>query len=172
VGQHAKRQFSVKVGTIMEDGKLPLDKWLIAMWLEANSKNSISSYQLARHPGITQKSVWFMPQRIRLAMQNGSLEKLKGTVEADETYVGGLARNMHHAKRKAAWRAPEPSAPARRGVRTPRPVSNKCSRNRTEPSRNGDTLTNIRRGRLTPRRWWRRRYGPSSFGCGRSGRAL
>lgn len=100
-GKHPKRQFSVKVGTVMEEGRLPLDKWLIAFWLEANSKNSISSYELARHLGTTQKTAWFMQQRIRLALQNGSLEKMKGTVEVDETYIGGVARNMHYAKRKA-----------------------------------------------------------------------
>ncbi len=61
----------------MEEGRLPIDKWLIAFWLEANSKNSISSYELADHLGTTQKTAWFMQQRIRLALQNGSLEKLK-----------------------------------------------------------------------------------------------
>lgn len=99
-GKHPKRQFSVKVGTVMEEGRLPIDKWLIAFWLEANCKNSISSYELARHLGTTQKTAWFMQQRIRLALQNGSIEKLSGTVEADETYIGGLARNMHSHKRR------------------------------------------------------------------------
>jgi transposase-like protein len=93
-----KRQFSVKVGTIFEDSALGLDKWLPAIWLAANSKNGISSHELARSLGITQKSAWFMLQRIRLAMQNRSFEMLSGTVEVDETYIGGKARNMHRSQ--------------------------------------------------------------------------
>jgi len=90
-----KRQYSVKVGTIFEDSKLGLDKWLPAVWLIANSKNGISSHELGRALGITQKSAWFMLHRIRLAMQTGSFDKLDGTVEVDETFIGGKARNMH-----------------------------------------------------------------------------
>jgi transposase-like protein len=101
-GKHAKKQFSVKVGTVLEDSALPLDKWLIAIWIEANSKNSCSSYELAATLGITQKSAWFMQQRIRLAMQKGSFRApLSGEVEIDETFIGGKARNMHPGKRKA-----------------------------------------------------------------------
>jgi transposase-like protein len=95
-----KRQFSVKVGTIFEDSALGLDKWLAAIWLIANSKNGISSHELARSIGVTQKSAWFLLHRIRLAMQTGSFEKFNGVTEADETYVGGLARNMHAKKRR------------------------------------------------------------------------
>jgi transposase-like protein len=94
-----KRQFSVKLGTIFEDSPLGLDKWLPAVWLAANSKNGISSYELGRALGTTQKSAWFMLQRIRLAMQTGSFEAFSGTVEVDETYIGGLARNMHKSIR-------------------------------------------------------------------------
>lgn len=94
-----KRQFSVKLGTIFEDSALPLTKWLPAIWLAANSKNGISSHELARALGITQKSAWFMLQRIRLAMQTGSFDKLSGVVEVDETYIGGKARNMHKSVR-------------------------------------------------------------------------
>jgi transposase-like protein len=94
------KQFSVKLGTIFEDSPLGLDKWLPAMWFIANCKNGISSYELARDLGIQQKSAWFMLHRIRLAMQRGSIEKLSGEVEVDETYIGGLARNMHKSKRK------------------------------------------------------------------------
>src|SRR5688500_11931686 len=90
-----KRQFSVKVGTIFEDSALGLDKWLPAVWLIANSKNGISSHELGRALGVTQKSAWFMLHRIRLAMQTGSFNKLDGEVEVDETYIGGKARNMH-----------------------------------------------------------------------------
>ena len=95
-----KRQFSVKVGSIFEDSPLGLDKWLPAVWLAANSKNGISSHELARALGITQKSAWFMLHRIRLAMQTGSFLKLSGEVEVDETFIGGKARNMHARDRK------------------------------------------------------------------------
>jgi transposase-like protein len=95
-----KKQFSVKVGTIFEDSPLPLSKWLPAMWQLANCKNGISSYELARAIGVTQKTAWFMLARIRLAMQQKSFTKMGGTVEADETYIGGKARNMHADKRK------------------------------------------------------------------------
>jgi transposase-like protein len=90
-----KKQYSVKLGTIFEDSALGLDKWLPAVWLIANSKNGISSHELARSLGTTQKSAWFMLHRIRLAMQTGSFNKLNGEVEADETFIGGKARNMH-----------------------------------------------------------------------------
>jgi transposase-like protein len=95
---HAKRQFSIKVGTVMEDSAIPLDKWLTAMWLVTNCKNGVSSYEVARDLRITQKSAWFMLHRIRLAMQDETAGKLGGgnsEVEADETYVGGSTRNMH-----------------------------------------------------------------------------
>src|SRR3954471_12848988 len=95
-----KKQFSVKVGTIFEDSALGLDKWLPAVWLVANSKNGISSHELGRALGITQKSAWFMLARIRLAMQTGTFDKLDGEVEADEAYIGGKARNMHAHLRK------------------------------------------------------------------------
>ena len=101
--EHARKQFSVKVGTIFEDSALPLDKWLIAMWMIANCKNGVSSYEIARALGVTQKSAWFMLHRIRLAMQNRSILKLGGNgnaVEVDETFVGGAARFMHADKRK------------------------------------------------------------------------
>lgn len=95
-----KRQFSVKVGTIFEDSPVGLDKWLPAMWIIANAKNGVSSCEIHRAIGVTQKTAWFMMHRIRLAMQSGSIEKLSGHVEADETYIGGKARNMHKSKRK------------------------------------------------------------------------
>lgn len=92
------RQFSVKLGTIFEDSALGLDKWLPALWLLANAKNGISSYELGRSLGITQKSAWFMLHRIRLAMGAPSFEKFDGDVEVDETYIGGLAKFMHKGK--------------------------------------------------------------------------
>ncbi len=94
------KQFSYKVGTIFEDSPIGLDKWFVAVWCLTNAKNGISSYELHRAIGVTQKSAWFMLHRIRLAMQNGSFEKLEGTIESDETFVGGAAKNMHAAKRK------------------------------------------------------------------------
>jgi transposase-like protein len=103
-----KKQYSVKVGTIFEDSPLGLDKWLPAVWLIANSKNGISSHELGRALGVSQKSTWFMLHRIRLAMQTGSFEKLDGEVEVDETYVGGKSRNMHASERKRKvtdWRS-------------------------------------------------------------------
>lgn len=96
-----RRQFSVKAGTIFEDSPIGLDKWLAAIWLLGNCKNGISSYELHRSIGVTQKTAWFMLHRIRTAMQTGSFEKkLSGEVEADETFVGGKAKNMHKKKRE------------------------------------------------------------------------
>src|SRR5687768_4288205 len=96
-----KKQFSVKVGSLMEDSPIGLDKWLAAIWLIANAKNGISSYEIHRALGVTQKSAWFLLHRIRLAMQTGTFEKLSGEVEVDETYIGGKARFMHKEKREA-----------------------------------------------------------------------
>ncbi len=96
---HPKQKFSAKVGTIFEDSPIGLDKWLPAMWLASNCKNGISSYELHRALGVTQKTAWFMLQRIRLAMQNGSVSKMSGTWEANETYIGAKARYMHKNRR-------------------------------------------------------------------------
>ncbi len=98
--RECKKQFSVKVGTIFEDSPIGLDKWLAAIWMIANCKNGVSSYEIHRAIGVTQKTAWFMMHRIRLAMQTGTFEKLSGEVEADETFIGGKARNMHADKRK------------------------------------------------------------------------
>lgn len=95
-----KRQYSVKKGTIFEDSPLGLDKWLPAIWLIANTKNGTSSHELGRALGVTQRTAWFMLHRIRVAMKTGTFEKLKDTVEVDETFVGGKARNMHKHKRE------------------------------------------------------------------------
>lgn len=92
---HPRRQFSVKVGSIMEDSPLSIDKWLVALWLISSAKNGISSYELHRALGITQKSAWFMLHRIRLAMQDETGGKIGGDVEVDETFIGGRARFMH-----------------------------------------------------------------------------
>lgn len=99
-GKHPKAQFSLKVGTIFEDSALGFEKWLPALWLLTNCKNGISSYELARALGVTQKSAWFMLSRLRLALQDGETGgKLRGTVEVDETFIGGKARNMSRAKK-------------------------------------------------------------------------
>jgi transposase-like protein len=95
-----KKQFSVKVGTIFEDSPIGLDKWLPALWLVVNCKNGISSYEIARDLGVTQKTAWFMAHRIRLAMQTGTFGKMSGEIEVDETYIGGKARFMHKSKRE------------------------------------------------------------------------
>jgi transposase-like protein len=101
--KHAKRQFSVKVNTIFEDSPISLDKWLVAVWMIANCKNGVSSYEIHRAIGVTQKSAWFMMHRIRLALKVGSFHKLGGgpenEVEVDETFVGGKLRNMHKDKK-------------------------------------------------------------------------
>ena len=98
-----QKQFSVKVGTIFEGSPIKLDKWFAAMWMLTNAKNGISSYEIHRAIGVTQKTAWFMMHRIRVAMQTGSFvkSKLGGIVEVDESYIGGLARNMHkHTKER------------------------------------------------------------------------
>lgn len=95
-----KKQFTVKVGSIFEDSPLGMDKWMLAVWLLVSCKNGISSYELAGHLGITQKSAWHLNHRVRRAMRSGSFTKLSGEVEVDETFIGGKARNMHVAKRE------------------------------------------------------------------------
>jgi transposase-like protein len=92
---HDRRQFTLKTGTIFEDSPIGLDKWLVAMWQIVNCKNGISSYEVHRAIGVTQKTAWFMDHRIRFALGVGPVDKLSGDVEADETFVGGKARNMH-----------------------------------------------------------------------------
>src|SRR6185437_8959971 len=95
-----RKQFSVKVDTIFEDSPLGLDKWFVGIWCIANAKNGISSCELARALGVTQKTAWFLLHRIRLAMQTRSFRKLSGEVEVDETFIGGKAKNMHASKRE------------------------------------------------------------------------
>lgn len=97
------RQFSVKLGTIFEDSPISLDKWLIALWMLVNCKNGVSSYEIARDLGITQKSAWFVLQRLRLALREGSVDKTFGgpgsEVECDETFVGQKSQNMHKSRK-------------------------------------------------------------------------
>jgi len=96
-----RKQFSVKVGTIFEDSPVALNKWLTAMWMLGNCKNGVSSYEIGKALKVTQKTAWFMLHRIRFAQHNGTINKMSGTVEADETFVGGEARFMHKDKREA-----------------------------------------------------------------------
>jgi len=98
--RHPKAQFSVKVGTIMEDSALGLDKWLVAIWMQTNCKNGVSSWEIHRSLGITQKCAWHMLHRIRLALQDPKATKVGGQIEVDETFIGGKARNMHVSKRR------------------------------------------------------------------------
>jgi transposase-like protein len=96
-----RKQFTIKTGSVMEDSPIGLDKWLPAIWMIVNAKNGVSSYEIHRALGITQKSAWFLLHRIRLAMQSRTWDKqLSGHVEVDETFIGGLARNRHSNKRK------------------------------------------------------------------------
>ena len=98
-GKHERPTFSLKTGTIFEDSPLGLEKWLPALWLVVNCKNGISSCETARDLGVTQKTAWFMNHRLRFALTDGGSGLLSGEVEADETFIGGKARNMHAGKR-------------------------------------------------------------------------
>src|SRR5271165_461092 len=99
-GKHDHAKFSLKTGTLMEDSPISIDKWLAALWLIVNCKNGISSCEVARDLGVTQKSAWFLNHRIRYALHEGTFDKLSGEVEVDETFIGGKARNMHVDKRE------------------------------------------------------------------------
>jgi transposase-like protein len=98
------KQFTIKVGTIFEDSPLGMDKWMAAFWMLCNCKNGISSMEIHRAIGVTQKTAWFMLQRLRLAMQDdffgSKLGGGSGEVEVDESFIGGKARNMHLSERK------------------------------------------------------------------------
>ncbi len=96
---HPKPKFSLKTGTIFEDSPLGLDKWLPALWLVVNCRNGISSCELARDLGVTQKTAWFMAHRLRMALKDGGFELASGEFEVDESFIGGLARNMHKNKK-------------------------------------------------------------------------
>lgn len=104
--KHERPTFSLKTGTIFEDSPIPLEKWLTAAWLLISCKNGVSSYEIHRALGVTQKSAWFMLHRIRLAMQNNSILRMGqegGPVEADETFIGGKRGNKHLKYRAGQW---------------------------------------------------------------------
>jgi transposase-like protein len=98
--KHQAPQFTLKTGTVMEDSPVGLDKWLMVMWMVVNCKNGVSSYEIHRALGVTQKTAWFLDHRIRLMLGDEYAAKLSGEVEADETFIGGKARNMHLSKRE------------------------------------------------------------------------
>jgi transposase-like protein len=110
------KQFSVKTFSVFEDSPIPLDKWLTALWLIVNCKNGISSWEIHRSLGVTQKSAWFMLHRIRLALKNNTWEKIGGgdggPVEVDESFVGGDPKNWHLDKRAKRKRFTDPEQKA------------------------------------------------------------
>jgi transposase-like protein len=145
--KHAKQKFSLKVGTIFEESPIGLEKWLPAAWLIVNCKNGVSSYELARAIGVTQKSAWFMLHRIREAMTNGSVMKLGGPesapVEVDETFVGGRIQNMHRMK---VWKKydgqPKTGGHAKAIVMGMRDRETRQVRAKVVPNVNRETLQN------------------------------
>ena len=102
--RHPRRQFTLKTGTVMEDSPIGLDKWLTTMWLVASNRNGISSWELHRALGVSQKTAWFLLHRVRLAMQDeatgGEIGGFGCEVEVDETFIGGKARNMHIERKR------------------------------------------------------------------------
>jgi transposase-like protein len=110
-----EKQFSVKVGTVFEDSPIPLDKWMMVVWLVVNCKNGVSSWEIHRALKVTQKTAWFMLHRVRLALRDGSIEKAgatgSGEVEVDESYIGGSTRNMHKSRKEALQRAIDNDTP-------------------------------------------------------------
>jgi hypothetical protein len=135
-GSHDRRQFTAKTGTIMEDSPIGLDKWLTAVWQVVNCKNGISSYEVHRAIGITQKSAWFLDHRIRFALGLTPGNKLSGEEEADETFIGGLARNMHKVRRAKLTGTGGKDKTAVMALATPRVVSMLKLR-RTKPCHRG-----------------------------------
>jgi transposase-like protein len=114
--RHPQRKFSLKTGTIFEDSPLGLDKWLPTVWMIANCKNGVSSWEIHRAIGVTQKTAWFMLHRVRLAMQDEDGGKLGGDVEVDETFIGAKARNMHADKKRKLGLSPSNSMAGKMAV--------------------------------------------------------
>src|SRR5205085_6883156 len=149
---HTRRQFTIKVGTIFEDSPLGLDKWLTAIWMVTNCKNGVSSYEVHRAIGVTQKTAWFMLHRIRLAMQTGSFEKkMGGTVEADETFIGGLSKNMHKDVRERRITGPGGCGKAIvMGLLERHGDDASAVRTQVIPNREGETIQNVVRSHVKP----------------------
>ncbi len=141
-----KKQFSVKVGTIFEDSPIGLDKWLASIWLIANAKNGISSYELHRSIGITQKSAWFVLHRIRLAMQTGTFEKMSGEIEADETYIGGQGKYKHASKKSGKGRGTVGKTPVLGLVGRDGEARTQVIPNISKPTLHGEIRKNVKRG--------------------------
>jgi transposase-like protein len=159
--RHPKRQFSVKVGTIMEDSPIGLDKWLPAMWMLQNSKNGISSCEIARALGVTQKTAWFLLHRIRLAQQGKNSGKLSGHIEVDETFIGGKARNMHASKRAK-------NRPFEKAVVMGGSLKNTSAKDRTSIPTNCSPIGAWRistptKSSITRRHMWKARFTPTAW---------
>jgi transposase-like protein len=146
---HDRRQFTVKTGTIFEDSPLGLDKWLMAMWLVGNCKNGISSYEIHRALGVTQKTAWFMDHRIREAMQDeqhgGKLGGGGVEVEIDETYIGGKARNMHKDRKARALEGKGGGTSGKVGVQGMLERGGKVRAEVIENARYGTLIPNVRK---------------------------
>ena len=143
-----KKQFTVKVGTIFEDSPIGLDKWMMAVWMICNCKNGISSYELHRAIGVSQKSTWFMLHRIREAMKSGTFVKMGGSdsgpVEVDETFVGGKVRNMHRSKVRSKYLGqPVQGTAAKAIVMGMRDRETRQVRAKVIPNTNRETLQNM-----------------------------
>lgn len=146
-GKHAKKQFSVKVGTIFEDSPIGLDKWLTAVWMMTSAKNGVSSWEIHRALGVTQKTAWFMLQRIRLGMQDEKAGKLgggSGQVEVDETYIGGKARNMHKDRKARVLQGKGGGVVGKVGVQGTMERGGEVRLNVIRDSRYGTLIPNIR----------------------------
>jgi transposase-like protein len=143
-----KKQFTLKVGTVFEDSALGLDKWMAAFWMLVNCKNGISSYEIHRSLGVSQKSAWFMLHRIREAMKSGSLVKMGDAdggsgVEVDETFVGGKIKNMHrNVARKRFLGMPERGYYNKAIVMGLRDRETRQIRTKVIPNTNRETLQN------------------------------